>query len=101
MKVTSEHGLTKQDAIERLDAFLARMQQEYSGQLSEVEQAWHDDSLEFSFRARGMKLSGNMTVTSTAVIVEVGLPLLARVFEGELQRRLKEGLDKVLGQGPS
>ncbi len=97
MKMTREHGLTKQDAIQRLDAFLARMPQEYSGQLTEVEQAWHDDTLEFSFSARGMKLSGNMTVTDTAVTVEMGLPLLARMFEGELQRRLNEGLDRALG----
>jgi putative polyhydroxyalkanoic acid system protein len=90
MKLTIAHNTTKTDAKKRLKGLLKGLAKRHSDVVSEVEERWDGDLLDFGFRARGMKAQGTMKVTEDEVVVEGRLPLLARPFES----RIKSAIEK-------
>ena len=55
------------------------------------------DTLRFSFRALGRSLSGSATVTDTEIVIDMGLPLAARPFEGRVKSRILDALTELFG----
>jgi hypothetical protein len=58
-----------------------------------------DDSGEFSFNAKGVKLSGSIRVRDHAVDVDMDVPFLFRIFQGKamevIQEQVEEWVEKV------
>jgi putative polyhydroxyalkanoate system protein len=97
VKVSREHGVTKEEAKRKLDGFLKEMLQQYGSQVPEHSHEWASDTMKFSGKASGVRLSGTVEVTDTTVTVEVDLPLLARIFETQVRGRSQEALDTIFG----
>ena len=97
MKVSYQHGLSKEQAAVRLDQFVSQMLELYGNQVTEQSRVWQGDELLFSLQTLGFKVSGSALVTDTEVIVDAKLPLLARPFEGELRQRVEAALARAFG----
>ncbi len=97
MKVSYQHGLSKEQAVARLDQFVSQMLEVYGSQVMEQSRTWQGDELLFPPQTLGFKVSGSALVTDAEVIVDAKLPLLARPFEGELRQRVEAALARAFG----
>lgn len=89
MKHTIDTGLdfarSKKAIDKAMEAYKARFS-EYSPRYDWVE----DDRGEFSFSAKGVKLSGTIVVRDRRVDVDMQVPLLFRVFQGKAMDVIEE-----------
>ena len=97
MKLSREHSLTKDEAKGKLDGFLEEMLKAFGSQVPEHNHEWVGDTMKFSGKAKGFSVSGTVQVTDTTVLIDVGLPLMARMFEGAARSRAEEALDTLFG----
>ena len=80
--VSIPHALGKAEAKRRLETGVARLQQQFSGQIATVDEAWAEDVMTFRVGAMGQTVSGHLEVLDDSVRVEVELPwILAVVAE--------------------
>ncbi len=93
MRLSYQHHLTKQQAVQRLEQFRPELLRRYGEEVSDLTVEWSDDVMKVSFHARGFKVSGTLTVTETDIHLDIGLPWLAWPFEGQVRERIVETLD--------
>lgn len=99
MKIIYNHQHTKEEAYEIVDGLLEGLEDKYSEMVKNPFRSWNSehDRMNFSFRARGFNITGNIQLQEMAVVLEGKLPLLARPFKGEIESRIKEKLEEILG----
>ena len=94
MKVQRAHMMTGETARGEIERALPGLLQEFGSDVSGVTHEWRGNSMNFSFRARGLRLKGRIDVTDSQVVIDVSLPLIARPFEGRIrsatERKLKQ-----------
>lgn len=96
-QVTVPHQLGQDAARARVDSFLETVQRDYAAHLTNVTGAWSGSELEFGFSASGLKVSGTLDVQEAAVVVAGPLPLAAAFFRGQIERTIREQLERLLG----
>ena len=96
MRVSYAHGGEASVVRQRLEELVPRLLASASSQASNVDYQWDGDVMRFSFWAMGRPLSGTAMVTDEAVVIDMGLPLLVRQFEGRIRTRIIETLDGLL-----
>ena len=72
MRVSAQHGTTRQRARETVTEELPRLLARFGGQVSNPRYSWTGDTLEFSFRAAGADLQGILHVNDRDIEIEVG-----------------------------
>ena len=94
MRVQVDHHSTKEAAKQKIDSEATKLLEGFGSQLSNVAQSWTDDTMSLSFTAYNFNLRGQIEVTASQVIVEVGLPPLAQLFEGQATQAIEGKLTK-------
>ena len=74
------HGLGQDEAVTRLKGFLAKVEEVYKDQVSDMEGEWSDNVLSFAFKSFGFKISGILTVEETVARIDGTLPFAAAMF---------------------
>ncbi len=82
ISVTVPHRLGKVAAMARIQDLLPRVQAEHGHLVSNLKQAWNVDGCTFSFRAKGVGISGTLKVEEGAVSFEGELPWLVKEMKG-------------------
>lgn len=88
--------LGKEEALTRLQGFSDKLREKYQDKISDLEQSWEEDRLEFSFKVMGVKIAGALTVEQEKVLVEGDLPFSAVMFKGKITSGIEEQLGKLL-----
>ena len=70
--------------------------QEYGGNVSDPRYAWQDDTMEFSGHTVIGNIKGELRVTDAELTLDVDLPWLARLKEGEIRSGIERWLDENL-----
>jgi len=96
MKVEIEHNLPQDKAISCAENIFKDLSEKFKDEFSDLEQKTKANKISFSFKARGMGLSGNITVNENQVIIESRLPLAARMFQALIENKIKENADKMM-----
>lgn len=96
MKVNVSHGLTQEEAINRLRTFLEKVKEKYGGQISNLQENWSGNSGDFSFSAMGFKTSGKVSISDNKVDIDGSLPLAAVMFKGKIEEAIREQLERAL-----
>jgi hypothetical protein len=94
--VSVNHSLGQERAIELLKRFLPRIRDKFQGQVSDLEESWTDNVLNFSFKTFGFKIEGKMDVAEDSVKLEQNLPLAAMMFKGKVEEAIRTELGKLL-----
>lgn len=94
--VSVNHSLGQERAVELLKRFLPRLRDKFQGQVSDLEEAWTDNILNFSFKTFGFKIEGKMDVAEDNVKLEQNLPLAAMMFKGKVEDSIRTELGKLL-----
>ena len=90
------HGLGKDEALQRLKAFVEQMRQQYGAEVATVQGQWNDNVLDFSLRTFGLTITGNLTVGDALARVAGHLPLAALPFRGKIERSIASQLQQAL-----
>jgi hypothetical protein len=96
LNLTVPHNHDKDTAIEKLKSFSAKIQERYGDQVSDLVETWDGPNLNFGFRAKGFKVSGNIEVEDEQVKLGGKLPLAAMMFKGRIEKDVTMALRMAL-----
>ena len=63
---------------------------ELSQHASDIKEEWKENVLHFGFTAQGTHIEGTLTVEDREFDVYAKLPLMLRMFEGRIEKMIKE-----------
>jgi hypothetical protein len=95
MKVCIPHRTTKDKALEQLKAHSSKLMARFGSEVSGLQQEWHENQMTFSFTARGFSITGMLMVADEQVDLEINLPMLARLMEGQIRDRVTESIQEI------
>ncbi len=96
-QVEVPHELERNDAAEKLRQFSDNAKSEMPPEISELVENWDDDgNLEFSFKALGMQVSGQMVSLAERIVVSGKIPFAALPFRGMIEKQLVERIQTAL-----
>jgi hypothetical protein len=96
LKLTFPHQLGQPEAIARLKNLLTRVKEKYQAQVSDLQEAWNGNTLNFSFSTYGFKVAGDVIVQPTEVQLDGQIPMAAMMFKGKIENAIRDQLAKEL-----
>ena len=90
------HSLGKEEATERLKGFVAKVQQRYADQVSNMEGEWQGSVLTFSLTTYNFTISGTLTVEDDVVRLQGNLPFAALAFRGKIESSIATEIERAL-----
>jgi putative polyhydroxyalkanoate system protein len=90
------HNLSQEEARSRLERFAELLQQKYQDKVSDLNQSWNGDTLDFSFKSYGIQLKGGIAVTDKELDLNGELPFAAMMFKGKIESEIREQLEKIV-----
>ena len=90
------HALDQEEATRRLKDRFGQIKEKYVGQITDLEERWDGDTLDFSFKTFGVQIKGTATSGTSEVKVETRLPLAAMMFKGTIEKQLGDELRSLL-----
>jgi len=97
IKIVVPHAHGQQQASDRLLGFMTQMKQQYKDQVSDLQETWQENRLDYSFRTFGLKVRGAVEVQEQQVSLHADLPLAAIMFKGKIEQEIRSTLERVLG----
>jgi putative polyhydroxyalkanoate system protein len=98
ISVSIPHRLTQEQARERLKSGIADLRTKYAAQVSNLQETWTGDRMDFKLSAVGQSLSGRIHVLADAVKLELDLPWLLAAFAEKLRPHVEREGRKMLEQ---
>ena len=96
LKMNFPHQLGRQTAQERLQTLLEKVKHRYGGQVSNLQESWAENVLDFGFTTYGFGIKGNITVEENEVRLDGQIPFAAMMFKGKLEQGLREQMTRLL-----
>ncbi len=96
VKLSVPHELGQEEAAARLKGFFEKVKQRYQNQVSDLEEAWSGNSLDFGFRTYGFQIKGRMEVEPAEVNFGGQIPFAAMAFKGKIEQTVRDELTRVL-----
>ncbi|HVL25268.1 MAG TPA: polyhydroxyalkanoic acid system family protein [Thermomicrobiales bacterium] len=94
--IAIDHQLGQEEALSRLKGMLAQVKENYGSQVSDLQENWHDNGGDFSFKAMGFKISGDLAVTDSKVMIDAEFPWAAKPFQGTIEATIRERAERLL-----
>ncbi len=95
MRIAVTHNTSKETARRKVDERLGQLLSQFGGHAEEVEHEWLGDTMRFKGKARGFTIQGTVEVTDAAVILDAKLPLVAKMFEGNIRQAVEREADAI------
>lgn len=90
------HQLGTEEATRRLQDRFHNIKEKFGPQVTDMEERWNGDSLQFGFRTFGLKISGQVESKPEEVKVRADLPMAAMMFKGQIEQQIREELTRIL-----
>jgi hypothetical protein len=90
------HQLGRELAMERLKGLLSEVRAKYKDQVSDLQEEWQGDTLNYSFKTYGFTIKGDVKVNEDAVVMNGSLPIAALAFRGKIEQSIRSELEKRL-----
>lgn len=94
--ISIDHSLGEEEALNRLKGMLAQVKENYGNQVSDLEENWTDNGGDFSFKAMGFRISGDLTVTDSKVMIDAEYPWAAKPFQSTIETTIRERAERLL-----
>jgi putative polyhydroxyalkanoate system protein len=90
------HGQSQEDARRRLLKFMDGLRERFQDQVSDLQESWEGNRLDYSFRAFRIRIQGNVTVGPDDLTVLCELPFSAMMFKGKIESEIRQQLVRVM-----
>jgi hypothetical protein len=94
--ISMPHKLTQEEARRRIQAGIADARQQFVGKMTQVEDRWTENHLEFKFAALGQPITGRLDVLPGAIHVSVDLPWLLAMLADKIKPEVEQRGRKLL-----
>lgn len=101
LTVQVAHQLGQAAAQAALQNFFNANQDSVTQKVTDLEQSWRGNVLDYAFKTMGMKVSGTLDVQPDSVKVVTQLPLAAMLVKGMIETQLRDNLTKLLQDPPA
>ena len=96
IKVDIEHSIGQELALERIKGLLGKLKTDYQDTFTDLVENWNGNASDFSFKVMGMKVHGNLLITTNSVNLNGDLPLMAIPFKNKIEDKIREEALKLL-----
>jgi len=96
MEISVNHILGQVEAKKRILNFSEVLKKEYGNQISNYVENWSSNSVDISFKVMGMNISGLINILHDKVTMSGKVPIMAKMFQGEIERTIKKQLLELL-----
>jgi putative polyhydroxyalkanoate system protein len=96
ISIAVPHALSQEDATTRLQGILEKIKERHASQVSDLQESWQGNVLNFAFKTFGFNVKGAMHVEPSQVRVEGDLPFAAMMFKGRIESEVKDTLARWL-----
>jgi hypothetical protein len=96
LTISVPHTLGAEEATTRLKNFFAKLKERYQDKMSNLEEQWSGNKLDYSFSTFGFNIKGDLNVEPGEVKVNGSLPFAAMMFKGKIEQSVREELEKLL-----
>ena len=90
------HKIGKEQATQKLKAFLDQVAERYKDQVSHLDGEWNENILTFSLTTYGFKIDGTLTVEEEVATLDGKLPFAALAFRGKIEGGIAKELERAL-----
>ena len=97
MQVSIPHKFSQTEAVTRVKKVLNESRSKLAAHLTDVEEKWEGNTLQFAFTAQKQHISGTLDVKDKVFDLYAKLPLTLRLFEGRIEAMIKEQAGQMLG----
>ncbi len=88
--------LSQEAATAKLKNFMGTVKEHYGDKISNLEESWEENKLNFSFTTFGFAISGVMEIEEEKVALQGTLPFAAMAFKGQIEETIRTELEKQL-----
>ena len=93
---TIPHSLPADDAIRRLEAFSDGLQRKFADKVSDLEQSWEGNTLNFAFKTFAIQVKGAITMEEKQAVFQGEIPISAMMFKGKIESEVRGQLERLL-----
>ncbi len=94
MHIEIPHKFSRAEAVARVQKALDESRAQVQQHAPDLVADWAGDTLNFSATVQGKHISGTLEVQDNQFVLDAKLPLLWRIFEGQIEKAVK---DQVAG----
>ncbi len=98
MKIELKHNFGEEKGTLCAEKIFSQLVFQYKDEFSDLKQNTRKNEIDFSFKIRGMHITGVIVVKENKVIIESKLPFAARIFQGLIESKIKENADKMISE---
>ena len=96
LDISIPHQLAPQEALNRIQVLLQRLQREHGDTVKDVKESWNGNEGQFSFSAKGFDLSGKIKVEEDQVHIDGKLPFTLSFFKGPITEVIRKKAGELL-----
>jgi hypothetical protein len=90
------HQLSKEEALSRIKNLLATVKDEQKDVVTDLKEDWQDNKGNFSFKAKGFNLAGDIEVNDADVQIHSELPIAVSFFKGVISDMIMKKTKELL-----
>ena len=94
--ISLPHNLTQDEARRRIQSGIADARNQFVGKMTQVEDRWTDNHLEFKFAALGQPITGRLDVLPSSINVSIDLPWLLAMLADKIKPEVEQRGRKLL-----
>ncbi len=98
MHIQIPHKFTQTEAVARVKRALVEARTKIGDQATIEKEEWVGNTLNFAFTAQGTHIEGTLEVNEHDFEADAKLPFMLRMFEGRIEKAIKEQVATLLGQ---
>ncbi len=95
MHVELPHQFSKKEAVNRVKQALNQSRGQLLQQAPDLTYKWEDDVLHFAATVQGKHITGTLAVEDKQFVLDAKLPLLWRMFEGQIEKALRQQVSQI------
>ncbi len=95
MHVEIPHNFTQKEAVNRVKQSLNQSRAQVLAHAPDLEDKWEGDTLHFAATVQGKHITGTLTVGEKLFVLDAKLPLLWRMFEGQIEKAIRDQVAQI------
>jgi hypothetical protein len=95
MDITVAHRFSRDEALQRAHGLLEKIQKQFAGTITDLQQKWDGNTDTFSFSVMGLSVSGKLTVEPSEVNLTAALPFAAVFFQDKIEAFIRKELENL------
>lgn len=90
------HRFSQEEALDRFKKFSGNLKSQFAGQINDIRERWSGSLGNFSFSAKGYRLTGTVVVEPSNVKINLRLPFIATPYKDRIERMIRQEVEKIL-----